>query len=97
MSAKVTDGLWFRALTVIGQFTRECLALAARRPWRFRSWLRSGVRRNQLSPATAANSQVRRWTRGRPSAACDSHLSARESRAAMATSNRSTGGFAMNA
>jgi len=29
MSAKLLDGRWFRVLTVIDQFTRECLALVA--------------------------------------------------------------------
>jgi putative transposase len=29
MSAKLVDGRWFRVLTVIDQFTRECLALVA--------------------------------------------------------------------
>jgi putative transposase len=29
MGAKVVDGRWFRVLTVIDQFTRECLALVA--------------------------------------------------------------------
>jgi Integrase core domain len=29
MSAKLIDGRWFRVLTVIDQFTRECLALVA--------------------------------------------------------------------
>ena len=29
MSAKLLDGRWFRALTVIDQFTRECLTLVA--------------------------------------------------------------------
>jgi putative transposase len=32
MSAKLLDGRWFRVLTVIDQFTRECLALVAERP-----------------------------------------------------------------
>jgi putative transposase len=31
MSAKLLDGRWFRVLTVIDQFTRECLALVADR------------------------------------------------------------------
>ena len=31
MSAKLVDGRWFRVLTVIDQFTRECLALVANR------------------------------------------------------------------
>jgi putative transposase len=31
MSAKLVDGRWFRVLTVIDQFTRECLALVADR------------------------------------------------------------------
>jgi putative transposase len=31
MSAKLIDGRWFRVLTVIDQFTRECLALVADR------------------------------------------------------------------
>jgi putative transposase len=31
MSAKVLDGRWFRVLTLIDQFTRECLALVADR------------------------------------------------------------------
>jgi len=31
MSAKLLDGHWFRVLTVIDQFTRECLALVADR------------------------------------------------------------------
>lgn len=31
MSAKLLDGRWFRMLTVIDQFTRECLALVADR------------------------------------------------------------------
>ena len=29
MSAKLLDGRWFRVLTVIDQFTRECLTLVA--------------------------------------------------------------------
>lgn len=29
MSARVTDGRWFRILTVVDQFTRECLCLVA--------------------------------------------------------------------
>src|ERR1700752_3822048 len=29
MSAKLLDGRWFRVLTLIDQFTRECLALVA--------------------------------------------------------------------
>ena len=29
MSAKLVDGRWFRVLTVMDQFTRECLALVA--------------------------------------------------------------------
>jgi transposase InsO family protein len=31
MSAKTLDGHWFRVLTVIDQFTRECLTLVADR------------------------------------------------------------------
>jgi putative transposase len=31
MSAKLLDGRWFRVLTVIDQFTRECLTLVADR------------------------------------------------------------------
>jgi putative transposase len=31
MSANLVDGRWFRVLTVIDQFTRECLALVADR------------------------------------------------------------------
>ena len=29
MSARVVDGRWFRILTVVDQFTRECLCLVA--------------------------------------------------------------------
>ena len=29
MSERVTDGRWFRILTVVDQFTRECLCLLA--------------------------------------------------------------------
>jgi putative transposase len=29
MSARLLDGRWFRVLTVVDQFTRECLALLA--------------------------------------------------------------------
>jgi hypothetical protein len=31
MSAKLIDGRWFRVLTVIAHFTRECLALVVDR------------------------------------------------------------------
>jgi putative transposase len=29
MSARLLDGRWFRVLTIVDQFTRECLALFA--------------------------------------------------------------------
>jgi putative transposase len=32
VSDRLTDGRWFRVLTVVDQFTRECVLLAADRP-----------------------------------------------------------------
>jgi putative transposase len=77
MSSKLLDGRWFRVLTVIDQFTRESLALVAdraQRPPRGTRALPGGcraVRRNRSPPTMAANSQVRRWTRGPTSTVCD--------------------------
>lgn len=63
ISAKLLDGRWFRVLTLIDQFTRECLALVADRALnghgsrsRSRRWWPSAARRSRSPPTIAANS-----------------------------------------
>jgi putative transposase len=104
MSANLIDGRWLRVLTVIDQFTRECLALVADSALNGHKvalalsqvW-RSEVRRNQSPSITAANSQVRRWTSGPISTVCGWNSFVLEDRPTMAISNRSLAGYAMSA
>ena len=71
MSDRLTDGRWFRILTVVDQYTRECLCIHADRSQSGEK-VAEHMRRltatrgvpNRSPLITVANSRVKRWTFG---------------------------------
>jgi len=71
VSDRLADGRWFRILTVVDQYTRECLCIYADRSQTGEkvvgTWSVSPpcvVYRNPLPPITVANSRGRQWMLG---------------------------------
>jgi putative transposase len=103
MSAVLVDGRWFRVLTVIDQFTRECLALVADSALNGHSVAEAlsqlVAERSTPESMTADNGiefASKRWARGPTDTVCGSSLYVRENWSTMAISNRSTAGSAMS-
>lgn len=76
VSARLLDGRWFRVLTVIDQYTRECVLLLADQSLTgekvargLKALLQHRPAPNPLPWAMAVNSLVERWRRGPTNAA----------------------------
>ena len=72
VSDRLADGRWFRILTVLDQYTRECLCAYADRSQtgekvveQMKRLMTCAACRSRLPPITAANSQAKRWMYGR--------------------------------
>jgi putative transposase len=99
VAARLIDGRWFRVLTVVDQFTRECVLLLADGSL---TGHKVALALSQVIAArgapmstrsiTGPSSQAKRWTRGRIDTACNSASSGRVGRWKTATSNRLTVG-----
>jgi len=104
MSAKLVEGRWFRVLTVIDQFTRECLALVADlalNGHRVALALSQVVAQREAPESIIADNGSEFAGKAMDAWAYQYgvHLEfiRRASRSTMATSNRLTDGYAMNA
>ena len=105
VSDKLTDGRSYRILTVIDQFTRECVAWMQIGPFMGGMWLlrllallRSVARRREASLwTTAASSLVGRWKPGRFNMGSSYASSAQGAQLRTASSKASTVDCAMNA
>ncbi len=71
VSDRLADGRWFRVLTVVDQYTRECLCALADRSQtgekvveQMNGWLHVAERRNPSPQIMAANLPTGRWKRG---------------------------------
>jgi putative transposase len=101
VAARFLDGRWFRVLTVVDQFTRECLLLLGDGSLTGHkvALALSQVIAERGAPVstTARNFVVGLWRDGHTSTACNSISSGRVSLWRIAISNRSTGAYGMNA
>ena len=105
MSAKLLDGRWFRVLTVIDQFTRECLALVADRALNGHK-VALALSQIVAERGTAGINYGRQWQRicwsgdgsdGLINTVCGWSLFGREDQSKMAISNLSTDVYATSA
>ncbi len=78
VSDRLADGRWFRILTVIDQYTRECLCVYADRSQTGEKVVQHMKRLVSLRGAPesittdmAANSPVKRWTLGHINRVCN--------------------------
>ena len=102
--ARLTDRRWFCVLTVVDQFTRECLLLhtdlsmtGVKVAPALEPVVRNVANHNRFLATTVPNLLVKRWMPGLGNWAYSLFLSLRDGRSKIATSSRSTVDCGMNA
>ena len=97
VAQRLADGRWIRVLTVVDQFTRECLtlyadtALSGEKVALALDKVVAGAERRSRSPSiTERSSPARRWTSGPTRTECTWTSSGQDARSRTATSRAST-------
>ena len=97
MHARLTDGRWFRVLTVVDQFTRECLLLHADLSMRgvkvvvaLEPVVRKRGKPQSITCDNGSEFPAKRWMLGLCNSACSSYSLLRDDRLKTAISSRST-------